>query len=279
MDAPGKLVSIIVPTLNSAKFLERCLVSLKAQTYPNIEIILVDNFSKDATIEIAKKFTDSIYQIGPERSTQINFGFSKAKGDYLYRVDSDFVVDKDVVNEAVSMCGSGYDALCIPNISDPSVSFWSKVRNFERNFYVNDTLNVAARFLTRKVYEDVGGFDETLIAGEDYDLHNRILKKHYRIGMTKATEMHLGEPATLMEVLRKHYYYGKSIKSFTDKNEERGMKQISVVRPSFLRGWREFYRHPDMAVGFFVYQASRYSASMLGVFSTLFRKRKNGAHD
>lgn len=274
MDAPGKIVSIIVPTLNSARFLEKCLVSLQCQTYPHIEIILVDNFSKDATIEIAKRFTKSIYQIGPERSTQINFGFGKATGAFLYRVDSDFVVDKNVISEAVAMCESGYDAVCIPNISDPSVSFWSKVRNFERNFYIDDNLNVAARFFTRKVYEDVGGFDEKLIAGEDYDLHNRIIKKNYKVGMTKSTELHLGEPATLMEVLKKHYYYGKSIKSFMEKNEDRGMKQISVIRPSFLRGWREFYRHPDMAVGFAVYQVSRYTASVLGVISTVFSIRK-----
>lgn len=267
-------MSVIVPTLNSAKFLEKCLTSLKEQTYPNIEIILVDNFSKDATIEIAKRFTVLIYQIGPERSAQTNYGFSKANGDYLYRVDSDFVVDKNVVSEAVSLCESGFNAICVPNISDPSVSFWSKVRNFERNFYIDDNLNVAARFFTKTVLEDVGGFDEELIAGEDYDLHNRIIKKNYKIGMTKSTELHLGEPATLMEVLKKHYYYGKSIKSFMVKNEDRGMKQISVIRPAFLRGWREFYRHPDMAVGFMFYQATRYMASAFGVMSNIFSKKK-----
>ncbi len=235
---------------------------------------MVDNFSNDATLEIAKRFTEIIYQIGPERSTQLNFGFSKAKGEYLYRVDSDFVVDKNVVSEAVSLCESGFDAVCIPNISDPTVSFWSKVRNFERNFYVDDDLNVAARFFSRKVLQEVGGFDEKLVAGEDYDLHNRIMKKNFKIGMTKSVELHLGEPTNLLDVLKKHYYYGKSIKSFVDKNEERGMKQISVIRPAILRGWREFYRHPDMAVGFSVYQASRYIASGLGALSALFKGRK-----
>lgn len=56
------LISIIIPTKNSALTLEDCLVSLKHQSYENIEIIVIDNHSIDATPEIAKKYADVYMQ-------------------------------------------------------------------------------------------------------------------------------------------------------------------------------------------------------------------------
>lgn len=57
------LVSVIIPTYNSARTLETTLKSIKKQTYQNIEIIVVDNNSKDTTKKIAEKYADSVYNI------------------------------------------------------------------------------------------------------------------------------------------------------------------------------------------------------------------------
>ena len=54
------LVSVIIPTYKSSRTLEKCLESIKNQTYKNIEIIVVDNNSTDNTKEIAKKFTQKV---------------------------------------------------------------------------------------------------------------------------------------------------------------------------------------------------------------------------
>ena len=56
------LVSVIIPTKNSARTIEACLRSVKYQDYKNIEIIVVDNFSTDGTQEIAKKYTEKVYE-------------------------------------------------------------------------------------------------------------------------------------------------------------------------------------------------------------------------
>ena len=56
------LVSVIIPTYNSASTLGVCLISLKNQTYKNIEIIIVDNFSTDTTRAIAKKYTENVFE-------------------------------------------------------------------------------------------------------------------------------------------------------------------------------------------------------------------------
>ncbi len=260
------LVSVIIPTYNSEKTIGECLESIKNQTYKNIEIIVVDKGSTDRTVEIAKKYTDKVFVINAgERSEQLNFGIKRAKGKYIYRVDSDFILEPTVIEEAVNKCEKNeYDAVCIHNTSDPTISFWAKVRKLERDCYEDDELNVAARFIRKDVVESVGGFDEDLIAGEDYDLHNRLLNAGYKIGRISAKEIHVGEPKTLWEIIRKHYYYGKTLPRFIEKNKGKGIKQLSPIRPAYLRHWRKFVRHPILTLGFIVYQVTRYISAGAG---------------
>jgi glycosyltransferase involved in cell wall biosynthesis len=260
------LVSIIIPTYNSEKTLAKCLESIKNQTYRNIEVIVIDKRSKDKTMGIARNFEAKILQIdAKERSEQLNFGVKIASGEYIYRVDSDFILEPRVVEEAVRKCKvDGFDAVCVHNTSDSSVSFWAKVRKLERDCYAGDELNVAARFLRKRVFEKVGGFDERLVAAEDYDLHNRLLRHGFKVGYVKAKEIHIGEPRNLLEIARKHYYYGRTVKGFLVTNPGRGLLQISPLRRALIRNRKNFAKHPVLTIGFFVYQIVRYFAAGLG---------------
>lgn len=264
--ADQSYVSIIIPTYNSEKTLVECLESIKNQIYKNIEVIVVDKFSNDGTVEIARKYRAKIFQIhARERSEQLNFGAKRANGKYIYRVDSDFVLDTTVVEEAVEKCEKeDCDAICVCNTSSPTISFWAKVRKLERDCYADDELNVAAGFIRKDVFEAVGGFDEELVAAEDYDLHNRLLKKACKIDRIESMEIHIGEPKTLCEIARKHYYYGKTIVKFVEKNKGKAVKQLSPIRPAFIRHWRKFIRHPILTLGFIVYQFVKYFSAGLG---------------
>ena len=260
------LVSVIVPTRNSEATIGRCLESIIKQNYSNVEIIVVDNYSDDRTRQIAEKYGAKIYLKGPERGAQVNFGVKKALGRYVYRVDSDFVLHPDIIREAVEMCERyGYDAVVVHNTSDPTVSFWAKVRKVERDCYKNDELNVAARFWRKEAFLIVGGFDETLVAGEDYDLHNRLLKSGFRIGRIRAEEIHIGEPKTLAEIFRKHYYYGKNIGRFIKKSPKKALRQLSPLRASYVKGFPKFFRDPMLMMGFIIYQFVRYTATIIGM--------------
>ena len=55
------LVSVIIPTFNSEKFLENCLESIRSQYYKNIKVIFVDNYSRDRICEIAEKWSVYLY--------------------------------------------------------------------------------------------------------------------------------------------------------------------------------------------------------------------------
>jgi len=260
------LVSVIIPCKNSSQFIGQCLESIKNQTYKNIEIIIVDNNSTDNTKEIAKKYTRLVFNRGPERSSQVNFGAKKAKGKYLYRVDSDFLIEQNVIKECVERCeNEKFDCIAVHNTSDPTISFWSKVRKFERDMYIGDELIVGARFFSKKSFEAVNGFDEELIACEDYDIHNRLLEKGFKIGRINSKEIHLGEPRTLWEITKKSYFYGKTIKKYLEKNKERGKKQISPFRMSYLRNINQLIKHPILTNGLFIMSLCKFGAGGLGL--------------
>ena len=96
-----ELISVIVPIYNTGKYLVECVESLRKQTYSNIEIILVDDGSTDASIEICDEFAekDSRVRVFHKENEGVavarNFGIQQSNGQYVVIVDSDDIaVDK-----------------------------------------------------------------------------------------------------------------------------------------------------------------------------------------
>ncbi|MDP3731551.1 MAG: glycosyltransferase [Candidatus Omnitrophota bacterium] len=130
-------VSVIITTKNEELSIKNCLESIKNQNFPEekVEIIVVDNNSSDKTKEISAKYTEKIYNFGPERSAQRNFGILRSNGKYFLYLDADMALSKNVLSECFRKCESeGYIALYIPEMIMGN-GFWIKVRNFERSFY------------------------------------------------------------------------------------------------------------------------------------------------
>ncbi len=98
----NKLISIIIPCYNVEKYIEECVESVEKQTYKKIEIIAVDDGSKDKTVEILKKLQKkysnlTVYQNEKNRGAAYsrNFALKKAKGDYIGFIDSDDYIVED----------------------------------------------------------------------------------------------------------------------------------------------------------------------------------------
>src|SRR3989338_9879685 len=183
-------VSVIITTRNEENNIVACLESARKQTYPSekIESIVVDNNSSDRTKDLAKKYTDKIYNFGPERSAQRNFGVKQASGKYVLYLDADMVLSNNVLSECFRKCeNEGYIALYIPE-RIMGKGFWIKVRDFERSFY-NATCIDAVRFVRRDIFQGISGFDENLTGPEDWDLDRRI--KHLgKAGIIKSPIYH-----------------------------------------------------------------------------------------
>lgn len=272
------LVTVIVPTKNSASTLEICLQSVREQTYKNIEIIVVDNFSTDTTPEIAKKYTKYFYQKGPERSAQVNFGVSKAHGNYIYKIDSDFVLEPTVVQECIDMINTGCDAVVVHNSPDVRVSWVAKIRKFEVDMYKYDLDHSSARFVSKELYQKIGGFDSRVTAGEDYDFQNKLNRLGAKTGFIDAEALHLGEPKSMRKHLKKYYDYGKDFINYQKvATKEESGTQLGFVRRVYVKNWRKFLGRPLMGTTFIAYHTAKYGAGGLGLMAGKISKKRRAA--
>lgn len=107
-----KLVSIIVPAYKCADFIEKTINMLLEQTYPDKEIIVVNDGSPDNLGDILEKYRDRIRIITKENggaSSARNRGLDEARGDYIAFIDCDDRIDKDTIERAVALLEE-YDA-------------------------------------------------------------------------------------------------------------------------------------------------------------------------
>ncbi len=238
----SELVSIIVPTRNSASTIRDCLQSLHEQTYADIEIIVVDNeHTTDATKTIASKYTRHIMTWGPERNSQRNFGAARAKGDYFLFVDSDMQLESNVVEACVETIRKT-DAVgaVIPEQSFGK-GFWAQCKRLERSFYVGVRWIEAARFVKAEVFTRVGGFNEQLISGEDWYFSQR-LEKIGTIARVTPFILHNEGSPTLAGIMKKKYYYSRHLfKYFQSETDSEALSQQRNV----LRRFGLFFRHPS----------------------------------
>lgn len=259
------LVSIIIACRNNSKYIRQCLESVIKQTYKNIEIIIVDNYSYDGTYEIAKEFTDKVYRLWPERSTQFNYWFTKSSGSIIYRIGAEFVLDTDVVKKWVDkIINWGYDALAIHNRSKWE-SIWAKVRFLEREAYKWSNSIVAVRFMRREVFEGVWMFNESLVMGEDFDLHNRIVESGYKWTHLDAIETHVWEPINIVDVWNKFYYYWRTFREYQKNNKKISKKQFVLFRPEFKSLQKELVRNPKLFIMFWIYNVIKLIAWVFGI--------------
>ncbi len=239
-------ISVIIPTKNSEKVIERCLKSIKNQTFKDFEIINVDNYSKDNTIKISKKYT-KVYRIRKGGfSPQKNFGAKKAKGKYILFIDSDMELAPKLLEDCYKKL-KRYKALYIPErfVGD---NLWGKAKALEKNCYLHDETISAARAFEKKLFLSEGGCDETLVAAEDLDLTNRLKRKGIKIGWCKEFITHYDGSPKFFEILRKKKLYARTIKKYIKKNPIEAKKQMKFIRPSFLRNFHLFLRHPILSL-------------------------------
>lgn len=259
------LVSVVIATHNGIGTIEKAIRSIRSQTYGSIEVIVVDNHSTDGTHEVARGLADAVYQAGPERSGQWNFGARAATGEFLLRTDDDIVFPEGTIREAVTLMRGGATAVSIEVLPNPIVSFWARVRYAEWSCYKYNDLK-GIRFLRRQDYLDVGGLNENLTAGEDYDLALRLRRHGIRGVGTKNCAVHLGEPQSLSEVVRKNVYYGKTLRRyFAAEGRSGALMMFPLHKTHFTHRGELVKAGPLVPLGFIIYQYTRYASAAVGL--------------
>lgn len=270
------LVSVIVGTKNSANTLRACLRSVTKQTYQPIELIVVDNYSSDETRDIAREFTDLVFTKGPERSAQRNFAAKKATGEYLLSIDSDMELSQDVVSACTKAMDDNpaFTGIIIPEESF-GTGFWARCKQLERSFYIGIDWIEAARFFERKTFLQVGGYDEALVSGEDWDLSQRIAEMG-ELGRISALIRHNEGNLKLFRTLRKKAYYAKKFTSYTQSEKPEKSTQASDRNPYvivakryglFLSKPHKLFRNPLLGVGVLFMKSMEFGYGAFGFWT------------
>ncbi|MEL4304536.1 glycosyltransferase [Methanococcoides sp. LMO-2] len=261
----NRLVSVIIPTKNSAKTMDLCLKSIVKQSYSNIEIVVVDGYSDDITPDITEKYNANYIACDSERCTARNLGAEQSKGDFLCFIDSDMELERSVIEECITkMRDNDISSVIIPEIS-VGEGFWTNCKALERSCYIGDDTIEAARFFRREVFDEIHGYDENLISGEDWDLSQRAKATGGKCVRISSLIRHHEGKLSLLKTMKKKFYYSHFIKNYMIKNPQMAKKQLTFIRPAYIRNWKRLIRHPILTVGFMFMKTCEFAAAGVGI--------------
>lgn len=212
-------VSVVIPALNASSTLAVCLESVRLAAEHarlTIEILLMDNGSTDQTQAIARSYGATVREIKGIRVGALrNAGAEQAAGKILAFVDSDCIVPPTWLATAVAeladdKIGAVGGDCQVPPDSTWVERAWTSPISRNTRWYVN-RLASATLIIRKALFDQLSGFDSTLIAGEDDDLSNRIARAGYKLlGHRDCSVIHLGYPKTLRAVARRQAWHGRS---------------------------------------------------------------------
>lgn len=188
------LVSIVVPCYNHEKYVKETIESIINQTYKNIELIVIDDGSKDNSVSVIQELADKygftfIHRPNKGLSATLNEGIRLSKGKYFCACASDDIYMLDKIEKQVQFMETNPEyGMCYGKIVEFDDSGYKKEREIKNaksgwcfeELILSNFIPAVSQMIKRDIFEDVGNFDEDLYI-EDWDMWLRIVYK-YKIG-------------------------------------------------------------------------------------------------
>ncbi len=182
------LVSAIIPSYNYERTIGLCIDALIAQTYPKLEIIVVDDQSTDGSVAEAKKrgVTVVVNETNGGVAVARNRGVVESSGDVLFFVDADVVVEAEAIERAVAQLSTDDGIASVCGIYEPEPlirdSLWEEFRSLQAYVWrVASIGDVSAGFFSlgairRSAFEVAGPFQTNLRQTEEIDYGERLTR-------------------------------------------------------------------------------------------------------
>ncbi len=176
-------ISIIIPTLNEEKYLERLLKSIEKQDFEDYEIIVSDSKSNDNTTEIAENYGAKVItgeRKGPGHAR--NLGAKKAKGEYLLFIDADVILpDKKTFSKIIKiLCNKKFVGGTAKTKGYGEFKIYNFLMTFSYKFFeILTRIGIPSMsgffiFTRKKLFKELNGFDEELPISEDFDFSKKL---------------------------------------------------------------------------------------------------------
>ena len=230
------LVSIIVPVYNAEKHIEKCINSLINQTYQNIEILLINDGSKDSSFHVCQRIALTTHKIHlfTQENTGVayprNKGISLSHGDYIFFVDSDDFVEPDCIEQFVNkLSESDYDIiiakhayLCDGLIKQNNKTYPTVLSSVDCQLFLNHcdiTFTTVWNKLYKKEIFNNLKFKENVIIEDEGILH-RIYGLNRNIGFINKTTYYYLDNTNRESITRSstsHKLFNGYYEAFTDR--------------------------------------------------------------
>lgn len=262
--AASPLVSVVVPVKDSIRTIEACLRSIRAQTYPAVELIVIDNFSTDGTWEVARELAHHAEQAGPERSAQRNLGIERANGPWVLWIDADMELPPTIVERAVhAALDEGADGVFIPEITVGD-GYWTACRALERTCCVEEIWVQSPRLVRTDYLRETGGFLESLSGTEDAELRTRMIADGRSLAWIPDLIVHDEGRMSLGFIWAKRYYYGRGLKKYRAEHPGALSVQAGSAVGAYRKHWRRLAAEPTVAAGVIFLRAGELAAYGVG---------------
>jgi glycosyltransferase involved in cell wall biosynthesis len=180
--------TVVIPTLNEEHFLPRLLTRLSEQSDHDIEVIVADGGSKDATVAKAHEFDSklSLRVLQSHKGNvahQRNLAADMARGTYLFFIDADCMIDVNFISKLRSATVRNPHRMYLPYVQPDQNSWFLRTSYVFMNAIIRFSQNlprqlsaVGAMAIDRQVFSKVHGYDESIYIGEDHNIVRRVRK-------------------------------------------------------------------------------------------------------
>lgn len=238
-------LSVIIPTYFAQKTIERCLSAIRTSTYKKYELIIVDDASRDNTVDIAQRFTQNIIQ-NPKNLGKIEtrkIGVHKARGKIIVNIDQDVVIRSDTLGIIANYFAKHHnvDALtCLLSKHEPFTNFTSQYKNLYMHYYFK-RLPKHVHFLYGSLYairkKAINKDRATVKAAEDTEEGQMLMQNEKTIALLKSLEVVHLKQYTLTSLIKNDFIIPFGWAQIFLKY--RGWKQLGRNKTGFAHASKE----------------------------------------
>ncbi len=234
------VVAVIIPAKNEQANIASCIKAIRAQDYPQeqIQIIVVDNGSTDATTTIAKDLGATVMVDATASIAKLrNIGAAQSHSELIAFLDADMIAGPQWLKQSATALmkdaiGAIGGTLRIPENPSWVESTWCMPRFFRPDVFQTPWLPSGNLVLRRALFSEIDGFDASLTTCEDVDLCARIRATGRELYiLDQAWVIHTGESKTLNQFFKKEIWRGKNHLQRSLNGFENWREALSLALP------------------------------------------------